>query len=310
MGKANGELRGTAVVTALDRLHRFTLRRMWLIFGLVYKNFGRFGGPTLRLSLAAAATAVTISAFGVLSQAGAAIVTFSGGDAGANSTSPHPKSNAAAASFDASAGALGTENLITFESSPVGAYSSLVVAPGVTLTGTDYTGNSSGQSILKAPFGNPTNLFGYNTTIGGSKFAFINGGFVTFSFATPIQAFGAYLSGLQFDDETFMFSDGSSLTITIPNFGSGVQFEGFTDAGKLISSVEINTTSATNTSGDFVGVDDVRFVAGDPPGPVNGDPGPAIPESSTWAMMLLGFASLGYLAYVRARRARVASADA
>ncbi len=258
--------------------------------------------------MAAVATAATISVFGVLSQAEAAIVTFSGGDAGANSTDARTKSNAAAARFDASAGTLGAENLITFESSPVGRYSSLVVAPGVTLTGTDYTGNSSGQSILNAPFGSPTNLFGYNTTTGGSKFAFINGGFITFSFATPVQAFGAYLSGVQFDNETFTFSDGSSLSITIPDLGSGVQFEGFTDAGKLISSVEINTTSAASTSGDWVGVDDVRFVAGDPP--VIRDPGPAVPESSTWAMMLLGFAGLGYAAHLRARRARVASAKA
>ena len=101
------------------------------------------------------------------------------------------------------------------------------------------------------------------------------------------------------------FGDGSSLSITIPDLGSGVQFEGFTDAGKLISSVEINTTSAASTSGDWVGVDDVRFVAGDPP--VIRDPGPAVPESSTWAMMLLGFVGLGYAAHLRARRASVIS---
>lgn len=88
-------------------------------------------------------------------------------------------------------------------------------------------------------------------------------------------------------------------TITIPNLGSGVQFEGFTDSGKLISSVEINTTSTANPAGDFVGVDDLRFVA-------NGG-GPATPEPSTWVMVLVGFAGLGHAAYLRRGKAPVRS---
>jgi PEP-CTERM motif len=31
-------------------------------------------------------------------------------------------------------------------------------------------------------------------------------------------------------------------------------------------------------------------------------PGPAVPEPSTWAMILLGFAALGFLGYRRALR--------
>ena len=226
----------------------------------------------------------------------AAVVTFQGGDAGANSTDPRPNSNATASTFDTAASLLGAENLITFESAPVGTYSSLVVAPGVTLTGTDFTGNSAGQSILNSPFGNPDSLFGYNTTSGGQNFAFINGGFITFSFATPIQAFGAYLSGLQLDNETITFNDGTSQSITIDNLGSGVQFAGFTDAGKLISSVEINTASSADPAGDYVGVDDVRYVnAGSS----------AVPELATWAMMLLGFAGLGFVGYRTSRKSAV-----
>jgi hypothetical protein len=253
----------------------------------------------MKFSLATVLTAASIFALGVGSPARAAIVTFSGGDAGANSTDPRPISNATAASFDTAAGALGTENLITFESASVGSYTSLVIAPGVTLTGTDFTGDSSGQSILNAPFGTPDGFFGYNTTSGGTNFAFINGGFITFSFATPIQAFGAYFTGLQLDNETITFNDGSTQTITIPNLGSGVQFEGFTDSGKLISSVEINTTSTANPAGDFVGVDDLRFVA-------NGG-GPATPEPATWVMMLVGFAGLVHAAYLRRGKAPVRS---
>jgi hypothetical protein len=89
--------------------------------------------------------------------------------------------------------------------------------------------------------------------------------------------------------------------------GGGVQFEGFTDAGASISSVEINSTSTTNPAGDFVGLDDLRFVTSG--STVISDP-PAVPECSTWAMMLVGFAGLGYAARLRGRKARVGSAIA
>jgi hypothetical protein len=235
-----------------------------------------------------------VGVLGLAASANATPITFSGGDAGANDTDPRPVSNATAASFDAAAALLGTEHLITFESSPVGTYSSLVVAPGVTLTGTDFTGNSSGQSILNAPFGSPDSLFGYNTTAAGANYAFVNGNFITFSFATPIDAFGAYLSGVQLNGETVMFNDGSSQSVAIPNLGSGVEFVGFTDSGHLISSIEINTASTSSPLGDFVGVDDVRYVnAGQSTAPV--------PEPTS--LLLLGTGIAGLVAR-RRRQAR------
>jgi hypothetical protein len=255
----------------------------------------------MKFPLVTALTAASIVA-GIGSPARAAIVTFSGGDAGANSIDPRPVSDATAASFDTAAAVLGAENLITFESAPVGTYTSLAVAPGVNLTGTDFNGNSSGQSIRNTPDGVPDSLFGYNTTSGGTNFAFVNGGFITFSFATPIHAFGAYVSGVQVGDATMTFDDGSSQTVVIPSLGGGVQFEGFTDAGKLISSVEINTTSAELPEGDFIGVDDVRFVA-------SGST-PTVPESSTWIMILVGFAGLGYAAHARRGKTSDGSAAA
>jgi hypothetical protein len=221
----------------------------------------------LKLAIPLFATASLLT-----SVANANPIVFSGGDAGANSTDPRPNSNATAATFDTAASALGPTSLINFESAPVGAFHSLVVAPGVTLSGTDFTGNSSGQSIRDTPFGSPDSLFGYNTTAGGKNFAFINGGFLTFTFISPIAAFGGYISGLQLDNETLKFNDGTSQTITIPNFGSGVQFLGFTDLGKQISSVTLDTRTLSNPLGDFVGIDDVRFThsASAVPGPILG----------------------------------------
>lgn len=218
-------------------------------------------------------------------QARGALITYIGSDEGANSTDPRPNSDAAAASFDAAAALLGTMNTITFESSPLGSFTNLSVAPGVSMNGIDV--NNSPQTILNAPYGTPDRLFGYNTTSGGSQFASLFGGTLTFTFASPIQAFGAYLSGIQFAGETITFDDGSSQTIDIPTLSSGIAFVGFTDEGKNIVGVTIDVT------GDIVGVDDVRY------GPTGS---PAVPEPSTMAIGLLG--SLAFLAYARRSRGR------
>jgi hypothetical protein len=253
----------------------------------------------MRKTLVSALIAVSAIALSA-SAANAVVVTFGATDPGANSTDPHPNSNAEAAVFDTAASALGTENLITFESAPVGPFSSLTVAPGVTLTGTDYTG--ANQSIRNSPIDTPDALFGYNTTVGGTNFLYVNAGFVTFTFATPIQAWGAYITGLQLDGETVNFSDGSSQSLAIPNPGVGIggaEFFGFTDAGKMISSIEVDTRNPSNTLGDFIGIDDVRYVSS--------SSAPIIPEASTWAMMLLGFAGLGLAGYRSRRRATLAA---
>jgi hypothetical protein len=230
---------------------------------------------------------------GLLSAAGtaeAALIVFSGADAGAGAASPRPNSVAAAASFDAAAGALGPVSLLDFESAPVGGFASLMVAPGVTITGAGFLGVQ--PSIRNAPFGAPDSIFGYNTTTGGSQFLFEHGGVVTFTFDSGVQAFGAYISGIQFGGETITFSDGTSQSVPIPALGvndGGIAFVGFTDADQLITSITINATG--NPGGpDFLGIDDVRFVSVAAP----------VPEPSTF-FMVGTFLAAGLLS--RARRA-------
>lgn len=201
-----------------------------------------------------------------------ALVVYSASDI-ANSTDPRPNSDAMAASFDAAAAGLGLVSIIDFESAPLGLFNNLVVAPGVTIDGTDVF--SLDQEIRNTPVGPPDGLWGYNTTAAGSQFVSMTAGYLTFSFSTPVHSFGAYISGLQLDFTTIEFSDGSSQTVPVPNPSStvgGIAFVGFTDAGLPISAITMNTI------GDVLGVDDVRFGL--------------VPEPSTSVLALIGLAGL------------------
>src|SRR6266446_8242754 len=190
----------------------------------------------------------------VTTPAHAGLILLTGASEGAGTLATAPNSAAAAASFDTAVAGLGTENTITFESSPLGTFSSLTPALGNSLIGSNVNGND--QSIVNTtsdinitpPCTNAS--CGYNTTPGGSKFLLLFGGTVTFSFSAGTDAFGAYLTGVQNVGETITFSDGTSQSVDIPNpgFDGGTTFVGFTDAGKSIASITINVNN------DIVGV--------------------------------------------------------
>ena len=232
--------------------------------------------------------------------ASASVITFVGQDNIATTTSAHPNSAAAAASFATAAAGIGTVSTITFESAPIGTFSSLTAAPGVTVTGSDV--NATNQSIRNTSnFPIAPTLDGFNTTPGGANFLEMQGGTVTFTFATPTQFFGAYFSGIQsavFFADTVTFSDGTSESISIPGVGTtssigALDFVGFTDAGKSISSITINAGIPGNASAGFddIGIDDVSYQSV----PVN----PAVPEPDSIALMLTG--CLGLAAGIRRR---------
>jgi PEP-CTERM motif len=73
-----------------------------------------------------------------------------------------------------------------------------------------------------------------------------------------------------------------------PNLSSGLKFYTLAATGTVVTI----TSAATGGFYDFF-VDNVGFDQPTPPG---------TPEPSTWAMMLLGFAGLGFAGYRRAAR--------
>lgn len=243
----------------------------------------------------------TVAVLGLLvSPAHAGLVVFSAFDNAAGPTDPRPLSNAAAASFDAAAAAIGPASTITFESAPVGSFHNLTVAPGVSINGTDAAGV---DQTIRNTSNFPTNpaLDGYNTTAGGANFVEMVAGNLVFTFSNPTQFFGAYFTGVQttFFTDTITFFDGTSQSITIPGSVSagGVAFTGFTDAGALISSIKVTAgTVGPGGAGDFIGVDDVRFQTGPSTAPV--------PEPST--IISAGMAVIMGLGYVVRRRKLIA----
>lgn len=215
--------------------------------------------------------------------ANAAVVIYSGFDAQASSISTKPKADAARAAFLAAIDGHGETFTNTFEGGPTGQLPSYDLGGGATLTGSDL--GKKAQVVRTAPVCQ-FNACGGNTTVGGRTYLGVNGGTVTFSFANPIQAFGAYFTGPQFAGLTLTFDDGTARSIEIPGV-FGADYVGFTDFGRGISQVTFNA------KGDIMALDDVTFQAA------------AVPEPATWALMIGGFGLAG--ASLRARR-RLAAA--
>jgi hypothetical protein len=197
-----------------------------------------------QLTLVSATTVLGVSAFVNPVQA----ATFSGSDPGA--TTVGGNSLAAANDFDAAASLLGALQILDFETFP---------KPGVTVSSNDpVDGVQTNPGI---------NLFaGGNTTVGGDQYwETTTIATTTFSFATPIQAFGTYITGLgTFTGQALLqYNDGTlqsvNLSTLIGSTRGGIGFFGFTASGKSISSVLF--ASATGSGLDFYGIDDVRYVA-------------------------------------------------
>jgi len=210
--------------------------------------------------------------------ASAALVVYSGYDSAATSISTKPKSDAAHDAFLAAIADQQDKHVATFESAALGAFSSLDLGGGATLTGADNGGkNQTIRGTTNCTFSG----CGANTTAGGKNFLYLNGGSATFTFGDPVHAFGAYFTGAQLSGLTLTFDDGASQSVAVPGF-FGADYVGFTDFGRQISKITFTSR------GDFMSIDDVAFATS-----------PA-PEPASWALMILGFGGAG--AMLRRRR--------
>jgi PEP-CTERM motif len=188
---------------------------------------------SMRKMLLVAGTLVVVAGFAGRAKADT-VTTYLGADNDVTSLSQMTNSVAAETAFAAAAPGL---DLITFESA---------VPSGLSISGGSITNNSGCGALC-----------GFNTTPGGQYFYLVDGGTATFTFTTPIDAFGMYITGLQTDlvpQETITFSDSSTETIDTPTAtGGGGAFMGFTDIGASIVSVSYNATD------DIVSLDDVQY---------------------------------------------------
>ncbi len=217
----------------------------------------------------------------------AAIVTFAGQDDGA-AIGTHPNSTSTRNSFLSAAGAFGTVKTHDFEDQPVGYQTTYTWFNGdgtFTLTGTN--GGTGISGINNTNLG--TNLAGFNV-LGASHWLGPSENSVTFNFTRPTNSFGIFMTGLQqfySSNVAFSFNDGSPESLSAPiNVNGGTEYFGFTDATTFTS---LTITDPCGTNGcDFWGVDGVSFNVSS-----------AVPEPSTWALMLLGFAGIGFMAYRR-----------
>lgn len=204
------------------------------------------------------------------SPARGAFVTYTGTNFGIGPSGTRTASDAASSSFRAAASALGTLQSVDFESAPLGNVTSLLLRPGLTVTLAYNDPSSSWPNITD----NESVHSGFNTTSGGSRFLRVvpelgqPNAYALFAFDTPIQAFGLYLTGIN-GELHLRFDDGSSQSVSIPgSFAGGVQFFGFTDPGKLISSTTLEIQGTTASYRDPFGIDDLLYVAAPVPLPL------------------------------------------
>lgn len=222
---------------------------------------------------------------------------FDDNPAGSGGLLANPNASAAAAQFNAALSGVGTESFESFTTGTSAPLSLSFVgssgAIGATLTG---DGNIN-RATRAAP------ASGDVYAVDGAAFFQVNGAAFGVSFDLPVAAFGVFLTDMEAPDRiqaTITHSGGGTTVFSLgdiygqypePGFLSSgsVHFLGFIDNANPFASISF---SGIGFGGDQIGFDqltigDIGQIAG-------------VPEPSAWALLILGFGTIG--AGMRTRR--------
>lgn len=180
--------------------------------------------------------------------------------------------------------------LIDFQDQPAGPTAfGLIAAQALTYTFGSLSATFNGGAILtneQLQTTDNTNVYATISYANGGNGTLSNP--LTISFNQPVQNFSVDILNAAAGDYELFDNAGHMDFFTLATQGGSVHTGTFATAGTVISIQELSIV------GDFpprtfdFAIDNVSF-----DGPVAA----AVPEPSTWAMMILGFASIGFTAY-------------
>jgi PEP-CTERM motif len=166
-----------------------------------------------------------------------------------------------------------------------GSYSAGTLVPeGSTLGALSYSFNTASGlgGIITSQFNSFTGTSLGANQVGGAQFFFANEGF-TVTFASAVTAVGIF-ANVNLGTSFTLNTTTGSLTQTINSYDTSTfGFFGIT------SSTPFNAATFTSQNDGIstFNIPEIEFQAA------------AVPEPSTWAMMILGFAGIGFMAYRR-----------
>jgi hypothetical protein len=183
--------------------------------------------------------------------------------------------------------------LIDFENQPAGpsVFSTAGAAQTLTYNSGGVTAVFTGGVILTNETSQTTdfsNVFATGSTnvVGGSP-TLTNPLVVTFN--QPIQNFEIQILNALAGNYELSDNAGHTAFFTLATTGGSLQTVGFGATGTVVNITELTNVGFVAGGWDFA-IDNVTFNQ-----PLTG----SVPEPSTWAMMILGFAGIGFMAYRR-----------
>ena len=178
-------------------------------------------------------------------------------------------------------------------------------------------GDSNTDNFGTAAMGinNKGNIVGYyfDNSDRAKGFIFSNGNYTTID--DPLGVGGTFALGINNKDEVvgfyydslhrqngFLFSNGNYTTLDDPLGLNGTYATGINDASVIVG---YYLSNGFNSDGGFLASIGHGFLASE-----HGSLASTVPEPSTWAMMLIGFAGIGFVTYRRTKKNTTALAAA